>query len=75
MQMKRSSIPAVLVECGFLSNPGESLLLQGEDYQRSLAVCIAGGISAYYEKVDTHGLDGEAEATITPHGANIHQTG
>lgn len=34
--------PAVLVECGFLTNPEEESLLRDEDYQRKLAAVIAG---------------------------------
>ncbi len=38
--MQNISCPAVLVECGFLSNPDEAALLQTTDYQLKLAVCI-----------------------------------
>ena len=41
--------PAVLVECGFLSHPEEELLLQNEDYQRSIASAIAQGILSFLE--------------------------
>ena len=41
--------PAVLVECGFLSNPEEERLLQEEGYQRTLAAAIARGVMAYLE--------------------------
>ena len=41
--------PAVLVECGFLSNYEESELLKTEDYQRKMAFSIALGILNYYE--------------------------
>ena len=41
--MKHVSVPAVLVECGFLTNPEETRLLQDETYQRGLAVSIAAG--------------------------------
>lgn len=41
--MKNVTAPAVLVECGFLSNSGESEKLQQEDYQKKLAVVIAAG--------------------------------
>ncbi len=41
--------PAVLVECGFLSNYEESELLKTEDYQRKMAFSIALGIINYYE--------------------------
>ena len=35
------SCPAVLIECGFLTNPGEEQLLQQPAYQTKLAVSIA----------------------------------
>ncbi len=41
--------PAVLVECGFLSNPDDSENLQNEIYQRKMALCIAIGILNYCE--------------------------
>ncbi len=41
--------PAVLVECGFLSNYEESELLKTEDYQKKMAFSIALGIINYYE--------------------------
>ena len=46
--LDRTEIPAVLVECGFLSNPGEFMLLQSEDYQQLLAGCIANAVKCYY---------------------------
>ena len=43
--------PAVLVECGFLSNYNESQLLKTEEYQKKIAFCVALGIRDYvYEK-------------------------
>ncbi len=43
--------PAVLVECGFLSNYNESQLLNTEEYQKKIAFCVALGIRDYvYEK-------------------------
>ncbi len=41
--------PAVLVECGFLSNPEEEKLLQDEAYQRAIAMAIAQGVMAFLE--------------------------
>lgn len=40
-------IPAILVEVGFLSNPGESSLLGNEAYQRKVAASIYQGILRY----------------------------
>ena len=41
------NIPSVLVECGFLSNPGEEKLLLKEEYQRFVAKAIQDGIVEY----------------------------
>ena len=42
--LKQTQMPAVLVECGFLSNPAEAELLQTEEYQRKIAWGIFAGI-------------------------------
>lgn len=39
--LERSAHPAILVECGFLSNPAEEQSLASPQYQRSLAAVIA----------------------------------
>ena len=41
--MNHVTMPAVLVECGFLSNAEETLRLRQADYQMTLAVTIAAG--------------------------------
>ena len=41
-------IPAVLVECGFLSNRTELALLKEEAYQQKMAFCIFCGIKDYF---------------------------
>ena len=41
--MNHVTVPAVLVECGFLSNAEETLRLRQADYQMTLAVTIAAG--------------------------------
>lgn len=45
--MKKLHCPAVIVECGFLSNPEEERLLQQETYHKRLALCIIGGYLQY----------------------------
>ena len=45
--MKHADCPAVLVECGFLSNPEETVLLQQPDYQLHMAAAIAAGFCQY----------------------------
>lgn len=45
--LKKSCCPAVIVECGFLSNPREAGLLATEEYQEKLAFAIHLGIMEY----------------------------
>ncbi len=42
--LRHLQCPAVLVECGFLSNPSEAALLQDETYRRQLADVLCEGI-------------------------------
>ncbi len=42
--------PAVLVECGFLSNAKEEALLKTDNYQRKMAQAIADGVFSYLAK-------------------------
>ena len=41
--MKNITAPGVLVECGFLSNTGETAMLQTPGYQLRLAAAISAG--------------------------------
>lgn len=45
--MKNSPIPAILAECGFLSNPDEVKKLKDENYQAKIAWAIAEAIGEY----------------------------
>jgi len=42
--LRRTSVPAVLVECGFLTNPTEAALAQTASYRQKLAEEIAAGV-------------------------------
>lgn len=42
--MKNVTCPAILVECGFLSNAAETEKLQDAGYQKTLAVAVAAGL-------------------------------
>ena len=48
--MKNVTTPAVLIECGFLSNSEETAMLRNPEYQKKLAASIAGGVLAEREK-------------------------
>ncbi len=39
--------PAVMVECGFLSNAGEAILLNDSEYQKKISLAIAEGLEEY----------------------------
>lgn len=45
--LKNVSCPAVIVECGFLSNPTESALLNTDIYQDRIAYAISKGVRTY----------------------------
>lgn len=47
--LKNAACPAVIVECGFLSNLEEAEKLSTEKYQKSLAFSICCGIVNYYK--------------------------
>jgi N-acetylmuramoyl-L-alanine amidase len=47
--MKNISCPAVLVECGFLSNPKDEAQLLTDGYRLKLAMGIAGGYIRAFE--------------------------
>lgn len=49
--LKKASCPAVIVECGFLSNPTEAALLATEEYQEKIAFAIHLGIMEYINTV------------------------
>ncbi len=47
--LRTTKMPAVLVECGFLSNEGERWLLTTKEYQLKMAYGIANGINNYFK--------------------------
>lgn len=59
--MSHIDCPGILVECGFLSNEGETALLRQEGYQTRLAVLIAGGYLRY-QSAALSGIGGAGEA-------------
>ena len=43
-------MPAVLIECGFLSNPDECAKLSSDNYQRQLSRVIADAIASHLKR-------------------------
>lgn len=48
--MKHISNPAVLIECGFISNGEEEMLLNKDEYQNKLVKAITDAVNIYSEK-------------------------
>ncbi len=46
--LKNAKVPAIIVECGFLSNKSDLEKLKNTDYQSQMAFCIASGIMDFY---------------------------
>lgn len=51
--LANTSVPAVLVECGFLSNPAECEKLANADYQRQMAFAVAGGVFSFLQNANS----------------------
>ena len=49
---KKITIPGVLIETGYLSNPTERRLLQSESYQKELAKSITNGVKNYLKAIN-----------------------
>lgn len=47
--LRNTSLPAALVECGFLSNAAEEKLLLEESYHRRIAQAVADGLESWLE--------------------------
>lgn len=45
--LRRTQVPTIIVECGFLSNKKEAEYLSQSDYQKKIAEAIAEGIDTY----------------------------
>ncbi|MFY9612469.1 MAG: N-acetylmuramoyl-L-alanine amidase family protein [Tissierellaceae bacterium] len=48
MVLNRTKMPAILIECGFISNENEEKLLLTEDYQKRLVDSIVTGLEHYF---------------------------
>lgn len=55
--LKHSHVPAVIVECGFLSCPEEAAKLTDSNYQKDLAYAICMGICNYAGRSQAGGLN------------------
>jgi len=47
--LKECRSPSVLIECGYLTNPDDEILLSSEDYQNKVAYSIMCGVVKYFD--------------------------
>ncbi len=50
--LRQAACPAILVECGFLSNSEELALLKSDAYRTKLALALAAGCLMHYEELE-----------------------
>ena len=72
--LRKTSIPSVLVECGFLTNPTEAAYAQSASYRQKLAEEIAAGIRGRYSVGSGFGSTRVATAQSIPLQPYIDQT-
>lgn len=54
-------VPAIFVECGFISNPEEAAQLVDEAYQKSMAEAIHQGLNNYLGEIGNRNADPQSE--------------
>ena len=72
--LRKTNIPAVLVECGFLTNPTEAAYAQSASYQQKLAEEIAAGIRGRNSVASNFNTTRVATAETIPMQPYIDQT-
>jgi N-acetylmuramoyl-L-alanine amidase len=53
--LRSPDVPSMLVETGFITNPGEEQKLDDPDYRRRLASAIVGGVRGYFSRTPPPG--------------------
>lgn len=48
---RNTTVPGVLIECGFLSNPNERYLLRQESYQEKISTSITNAVIEYFQTI------------------------
>jgi N-acetylmuramoyl-L-alanine amidase len=72
--LRRTNIPAVLVECGFLTNPTEAGYAQNASYRQKLAEAIASGVRSRGSVASSRSTTRVATAESIPLQPYIDQT-
>ena len=72
--LRRTNMPAVLVECGFLTNPTEAAYAQNASYRQKLAEAIAAGVRSRNSVASSFSTTRVATAESIPLQPYIDQT-
>jgi len=72
--LRRTNMPAVLVECGFLTNPTEAAYAQNASYRQKLAEAIASGVGRRNSVASSFSTTRVATAESIPLQPYIDQT-
>jgi N-acetylmuramoyl-L-alanine amidase len=72
--LRRTNMPAVLVECGFLTNPTEAGYAQNASYRQKLAEAIAAGVRSRNSVASSFSTTRVATAESIPLQPYIDQT-
>jgi N-acetylmuramoyl-L-alanine amidase len=72
--LRRTKMPAVLVECGFLTNPTEAAYAQNASYRQKLAEAIAAGVRSRNSVASSRSTTRVATAESIPLQPYIDQT-
>jgi len=72
--LRRTNVPAVLVECGFLTNPTEATYAQNASYRQKLAEGIAAGVRGRNSVASSRSTTRVATAESIPLQPYIDQT-
>jgi len=74
MVLKSPDIPSILVETGFISNPGEAGKLATKSHQQALARSITSGVRQFFQQNPPPGtyLAAQRDAGKTPQGPREH---
>lgn len=70
--LKSPDIPSILVETGFISNPGEARKLNQPDYRKKMAKAIFSGVKRYFEANPPDGTLLAMQRQQNRTGAEIH---
>jgi N-acetylmuramoyl-L-alanine amidase len=72
--LRKTKVPAVLVECGFLTNPTEAAYAQTVSYRQKLAEEIAAGVRGRFSVARSSGSSGVATGESIPLQSYTDQT-